>query len=83
MQKPGAAAPGLLLILFLPGLFPGLEFVNLLRGKGQLGDDVRIGGIAIEGIRLCGNIEAVFLPEPVKIIFTWRLFMPLGGRWIW
>lgn len=46
-----------------------MQLVNFLRGKGKFGDYVGIGGIAIEGIRFCGYIETIFLPETVEIIF--------------
>lgn len=58
----------------IPGVLLGIllrkmQLVNFLRGKGKFGDYVGIGGIAIEGIRFCGYIETIFLPETVEIIF--------------
>ena len=55
-----------------------MELINLLRCEGKLGDDVRIGGVAIERIRLCGDIEAVFLAEAVEIILHMQAVHALG-----
>ena len=56
-----------------------LEFIYLLSSEGQLGDHIGIGGIAVEGIGFRGDIEAVFLPEPVEIIFHMEAVHTLGG----
>ena len=45
-----------------------MELVDLFCGEGQLGDDIRVGGVAVEGIVLRGDIVAVFLTETVEII---------------
>ena len=59
-------------------LFRKVQFVNLLGGESQLGDDVGIGGVTVEGICFGGNVEAVFLPEPVEIIFHMEAVHALG-----
>ena len=55
-----------------------MQLVDLLGGECQFGDDVGIGGVAVEGIRFGGNIEAVFLAEPVEIVFHMEAVHTLG-----
>ena len=64
---------------FLSALLGQVQFVDFLGGKSQLGDDVGIaGGVAVEGVCLRGNVEAVFLPEPVEIVFHMEAVHALG-----
>ena len=51
-----------LILLFLA------EAVEFFRSKGQLGNDIRLGGIAVEGVLLCGDIHAVQRLDPVEFI---------------
>ena len=55
-----------------------MELINLLGGEGQLGDNIRIGGVAIEGVRFGGNVEAVFLPKTVEIVLNVQAVHALG-----
>ena len=59
-------------------LFAPVEFVDLFCGESQLGDDIRVGGIAVEGIGLRRNIVAIFLPETVEIILHMETVHALG-----
>ena len=52
-----------LILLFLA------EAVEFFRCKGQLGNDIRLGGIAVEGVLLCGDIHAVQRLDPVELVF--------------
>ena len=56
-----------------------MNLIDLFRGEDQLGDDIRIGGIAVERVGLGGNIVAVFLPETVEIILHMKAVHALGG----
>ena len=55
-----------------------MDLVDLLGSEGQLGDDVRVGGVAIEGIGLRGDVEAIFLAEAVEIVLHVEAVHALG-----
>ena len=56
-----------------------MEFINLLGGEGQFGDYIGVSGVAVEGVGLRGDIEAVFLAEAVEIILHMEAVHTLGG----
>ena len=66
---------GLIILQFIGNV----NLVNFFRGKCQFGDNIGVGGIAVEGICFGGDIEAVFLPEPVEIILHVEAVHALGG----
>ena len=55
-----------------------MQSVDLFRGKGQLRNDVGIFGIAVERVGFCGDVETVFLPEPVEVVFHVQTVHALG-----
>ena len=59
-------------------LFACFQFVDLLSCQSQLGDHQRIGGIAIVGVILRGNIKAIFLSQAVEIILHMQAVGGLG-----
>ena len=60
-------------------LFALVELINLLRGESEFGDYIGVSGVAVEGVGLRGNIEAVFLAETVEIILHMEAVHTLGG----
>ena len=56
-----------------------MDLIDLLRGEGHFGDDIRVGGEAVEGVGFRGNVVAVFLPEAVEIVLHVEAVHALGG----